>query len=498
MTRSVPFKLAAFGLTALVAFGAPQAALMADDGAAPQLNPARAARQAERASEALERGRHDRAVRFAEEAVAMAPNDAEYRVLLGQTYLASGRFASAEASFDAARQLGSTHSRVIVGHILSLIANGRNQQALDLIDANAANLPASDFGLALALAGQAERGALVLTDVVRAGDSTPRDRQNLALAYALAGRWLEARLIGGQDIGPARIGERMQQWAAMAQAGDPRQRIAGLIGATISNDPGMPVRLALRSDTAQMAMVTPNDPAPLAMFAPAPPATGAELVAELLDEAPAESLAAPVPTMVAMQTPITPVDVPASAGAALEGREINGIVYVSNPIIQPLRGVVAMIAPLADPSPAAAPQAAARPVRTAGRVSAPAPAAARATEAAPARAAAAAAPTGPVRTSGWAVQLGAFDSVGVAQNGWTNQSRRFAQLGGHDGVSVSATVGGRTVYRLVATGFDSRAEAAATCTAMRRQGSDCFVRQVGSTETVRWASRQSPTRVAAR
>ena len=497
MTRSVPFKLAAFGLTALVAFGAPQAALMADDGAAPQVNPARAARQAERASEALERGRHDRAVRFAEEAVAMAPNDAEYRVLLGQTYLANGRFASAEASFDAARQLGSTHSRVIVGHILSLIATGRNQQALDLIDANAANLPASDFGLALALAGQAERGALVLTDVVRAGDSTPRDRQNLALAYALAGRWLEARLIGGQDIGPARIGERMQQWAAMAQAGDPRQRIAGLIGATISTDPGMPVRLALRSGAPQMAMVTPEDPAPLAMFAPAPPATGAELVAELLDEAPAESLAAPVPTMVAMQTPIVPVDVPASVTAAPQGREIDGIVYVSNPIIQPLRGVVAMIAPLADPTPAAAPRPAARPVRTAGRVTVAASAAPAAAAAVPAREVAAA-PTGPVRTSGWAVQLGAFESVGVAQNGWTSQSRRFAQLGGHDGVSVSATVGGRTVYRLVATGFDSRAEATATCTAMRRQGSDCFVRQVAPTEPVRWASRQAPTRVAAR
>lgn len=494
MTRSVPFKLAAFGLTALVGFGMPQAVVMADDGATAEVNPARAARAAERAGDALERGRHDRAVRFAEEAVAMAPNDSEYRVLLGQTYLASGRFASAEASFDAARQLGAEHSRAVIGHVLSLIATGRNQQALDLIDAHAATLPASDFGLALALAGQAERGALVLTDVVRAGDSTPRDRQNLALAYALAGRWLEARLIGGQDIGPARIAERMQQWASMAQAGDPRQRIAGLIGATIRTDPGMPVRLALRSDAPQLAMATPVDPAPLAMFAPPPPATGAELVAELLDEAPAQPVAAPVPTMVAMQTPITPVDVPASSTAAPQGREINGIVYVSDPIIQPLRGVVAMVAPLANPSPAAAaPQPTPRPVRTAGRVSAPASVPVVAP--APTRTAA---PTGPVRTSGWAVQLGAFDSVGVAQNGWTSQSRRFAQLGGHDGVSVSATVGGRTVYRLVATGFDSRADAAATCTAMRRQGSDCFVRQVAPNEPVRWASRQTPTRVAAR
>lgn len=493
MTRSVSFKFAAFGLTMLAGIAVPQTGAIADDGASPQSNPARAARAAERASEALERGRHERAVRFAEEAVAAAPANAEYRVLLGQVYMADGRFASAEASFDAARQLGADHPRVIIGHALALIATGRNQQALDLIDANAGTLPASDFGLALALAGQAERGALVLTDVVRAGDSTPRDRQNLALAYALAGRWLEARLIGAQDIGPARIAERMQQWAAMAQAGDPRHRIAGLIGADIVEDPGMPVRLALGSSPAmQMAAAPVADPAPLAEFAPAPLESGAQLVAELLDAAEPEAQPAPSVAVAVAETPA-----PAAAPAAQQGVMHDGILFVSNPIIQPLRGVVAMVAPLAEPSAAAAPAPAPRPVRVAGRASvaptAPTGQAATAPAAAPA-----AAPSGPVRTSGWAIQLGAFDSVGVARNGWTNHSRRYSQLAGHDGVSVSATVGGRTVYRLVATGFDSRADAQATCSAMRRQGSDCFVRNVAPNEPVRWASRQTPTRVAAR
>lgn len=495
MTRSVSFKFAAFGLTMLAGIAVPQAGVMADDGASPQSNPARAARAAERASEALERGRHERAVRFAEEAVASAPADAEYRVLLGQVYMADGRFASAEASFDAARQLGADHPRVIIGHVLSLIATGRNQQALDLIDANAATLPASDFGLALALAGQAERGALVLTDVVRAGDSTPRDRQNLALAYALAGRWLEARLIGAQDIGPSRIAERMQQWAAMAQAGDPRHRIAGLIGAEIAEDPGMPVRLALRSSTIQMASIPIADPAPLAEFAPPPLESGAQLVAELLDETEPAPQPSPVVAVAAAETAA-----PAAAPAAQQGVMHNGILFVSNPIIQPLRGMVAMVAPLAAPAPAAAAVPAPRPVRVAGRATA-APAAPAAQNAAsgPAPVAApAAAPSGPVRTSGWAVQLGAFDSVGVARNGWTSHARRYSQLAAHDGVSVSATVGGRTVYRLVATGFDSRADAQATCSAMRRQGSDCFVRNVAPNEPVRWASRQTPTRVAAR
>lgn len=486
MNRSAFFKLAASGLVIATGLGLPTATVVAGDSQTSEANPARAGRAAERANEALERGRKDRAMRFAEEAVEMAPADAGYRLLLGQAYLANGRFASAEASFDAARQLGSTDSRAIIGHALSMIAVGRAADAAALVDANAATLPASDFGLALALAGQPERGAMILTDVVRAGGSTARDRQNLALSYALAGRWLEARLIAGQDLSPAVAGERMTQWAAMTQAGDPRQRIAGLIGAEIGEDPGMPVRLALRGGAAAPVMLArAEDPAPLALYAPAPMENSAELVDELLDAPQARP--APAPVMMAAAEP-------APAPAAALSAEEQAIVFVSNPVIQPLRGIVAMVAPLANPA-AAAPTAAprARPVRVAGRA-----AAAAAPVAAPIAAPAARA-TGPVRTSGWAVQLGAFDSVGVAQDGWSRASRRFgAQLAGKDGVSTSASVGGRTVYRLAATGFDSRAEAQTACSAIARSGGTCFVRQIATGEAVRWASRQAPTRVAAR
>lgn len=478
MNRSAFFKLAASGLVIATGLGLPTAAVVAGDSRTPEVNPARAGRAAERAGEEMQRGRQERALRYAEEAVAMAPEDSSYRVLLGQAYLANGRFASAEASFGAARDLGSTDSRAIIGHALSMIAVGRAAEAGALVDANAATLPASDFGLALSLSGQPERGAMILTDVVRAGGSTARDRQNLALSYALAGRWLEARLIAGQDLSPAVAGERMTQWAAMTQAGDPRLRIAGLIGAEIQEDPGMPVRLALRGGAAAPVMLAQaEDPAPLALYAPAPMENSAELVDELLDA----PQAAPVQVAAAEPVPV----VVASA-------EAQGIVFVSNPVVQSLRGVVAMVAPLANPS-AAAPAPQARPVRVAGRVAA-APVAAPAAVPAPAARA-----TGPVRTSGWAVQLGAFDSVGVAQDGWSRASRRFgAQLAGKDGVSTSATVNGTTVYRLAATGFDSRTEAATACSAIARSGGSCFVRQIAAGEPVRWASRQTPTRVAAR
>jgi D-alanyl-D-alanine carboxypeptidase len=184
---------------------------------------------------------------------------------------------------------------------------------------------------------------------------------------------------------------------------------------------------------------------------------------------------------------------------AVEAVGEGGIVFVSNPVIQPLRGVLAMVAPLAEPSaaPAAAEAAPSRPVRTAGRVGArsDAPAARAAETPAPVRAAA----SGPVRTSGWAVQLGAYDSVGVARDGWNRASRTFrADLAGLDAITTSATVNGRTVYRLAVTGFDSRAEAAAACAAISRRGGSCFVRNIAAGEPVRWASRPVSTRIASR
>jgi D-alanyl-D-alanine carboxypeptidase len=482
MTRTAFLKLTAASAIASIGLGVPSSALFASDGDVPQVNPERAANSAERAEEMLGRGRVDRALRFAEAAVDMDPSAGSHRVVLGQAYMASGRFLSAEASFAAARELGSEDARTIIGHSLSLIATGRSEDALGLLDQYASSLPASDYGLALALAGQAERGALVLTDVVRAGDSTARDRQNLALAYACAGRWLEARLIAAQDLGGARVGERMEQWANMLQSGAPQMRIAGLFGVTPVDDQGMPQRFALNGSRAQVAgLGTPSaDPAPLAMYAPAP-------VDAMEAQAAVETAMGPAPEAEAAPVMVAAVDpAPAAAEVAPAPVEVssNGVVFVSNPVIQTLRSVVAA----ASPQPAAS-----RPVRRSRAVAAPA-----AATPAPAAVVAAAAPTGAVRTTGWAVQLGAYQNVAVSRDAWGRLSRNHATLAARDGVTTSATVNGRVVYRLNATGYANRAEAAAACASVQAAGGTCFVRELGRGDTVRWASRTAPTRVASR
>ena len=90
-----------------------------------------------------------------------------------------------------------------------------------------------------------ERAIEILEPAARAFDATPRLRQNLALSYALAGDWTRARTIAAQDISPADLGPRLQQWAALARPGGASHQVATLLGVAPVQDPGQPVRLAL-------------------------------------------------------------------------------------------------------------------------------------------------------------------------------------------------------------------------------------------------------------
>ena len=495
MNRLAFWKFSASAAVALAAVAMPGFAVNANGGEPNADQPERASRSAERAERHMERGRAERALRYAEEAVAFAPTDPAHRTMLGQVYMASGRFSSAVESFAAARELGAVDARTIVGHALSLVAVGRSADAVALLDANMSTIPASDYGLALALAGEGQRGALVLIDVARAADATARDRQNLALAMAAAGRWMEAQLIAAQDVGGAVASERVQQWAAMLQAGDPRLRIAGVIGASPVEDPGMPVRLALNGRTQAVAVLaTTDDPAPLGLYAPAPPVEVAAADGQRAETpAPVEVAMADIPA--APTAPAQPAEVatPAEQPSFVE-RAVAAVVpdavvevaeqaltFISIPVIQPLRNAVqssmaSLRGEARTPARAARVAATDTPRNTARDVQAP---------------------RGPVRTSGWAVQLGAYDSVGVARDAWSRLARQHAALGARDGVSTVANVRGRTFYRLAATGFTNRAEAMTACAAVARNGGNCFVRQIDGSERVQWASRQTRTQVAA-
>lgn len=80
-----------------------------------------------------------------------------------------------------------------------------------------------------------------------------------------------------------------------------------------------------------------------------------------------------------------------------------------------------------------------------------------------------AAPSGP---AGPTIQLGAYASTVKADTAWKLLSGRFPQVAALNKVVVTANVGGKSVYRLRATGSSEQTKAA--CAALKAAGESCL------------------------
>lgn len=297
MKKSAFFKLAAssFILGATMAgcsstgFGTRTAAIKAGDPAMT-------------ADKAPDSDKAGKAIASAEAAVAASPNDGSYRSLLGQAYLNAGRFASAQASFEDAITLGHADARTVIGLAMVQIAGGRNEEARALLDQHMDVLPAADYGLAMALAGDTDEALRILSAEARQPGATAKVRQNFAYSLALAGHWRESKLIASQDLGPAEAARRMTEWAVLARPGAKAQQVASILGVAPAADAGMPVRLALQqpSAPAEFAQAAIPAPEPETMIPPAPAADTQIAMAPAAAPAPAFVPVA-VPAIVPLQ-----------------------------------------------------------------------------------------------------------------------------------------------------------------------------------------------------
>lgn len=278
-----------------------------------------------------------KAVKAAEAAVSADPRNAAYRQLLGRAYVASGRFASAETALTDAMTLGNRDARTIVSLALVKAALGKNEAARELLSANADVVPAGDYGLAMAMAGDAEEGVRILSEAIHDPSATAQTRQNLAYAYALAGRWKDARMMAGFDLEPLAANQRISQWAQSAAPIYTAQRIALFMGVSIDGaDAGQPVALALapRQDAVDVAASDAATPSPEIAVASAD-TTDAPAVDETLPDVaaaapvPAPAFAAPKPVVRSVALAPAPK---ARAGAAT--RPIRQAGPVSNWVVQ--------------------------------------------------------------------------------------------------------------------------------------------------------------------
>ncbi len=457
--------MATLGLSALIFGGAAigttlTQASIAVAGALDAKAMKQAAGDAAKAQKALASGKIAQAIGFAESAVHFSPQDASYRALLGSAYLRAGRFASARDAFTDSVTLSPADAQTALNLALAQTATGDWASARKTLDDNAALIPVADRGLALALAGDPATAVELLTEAARGPATDAKTRQNLALALALAGRWPEAKSVAALDVTPAEIDDRILQWAAFAHPKAASDQVASLIGVRAVEDQGQPVALALN------AQVAPQ-------VAPQPQPQMADAIDSYMPGKSGDPVAAPVEVASAPVAEAPPVMV-AAAAPEFSARPV--IVFgARNPVVQALP---------ANYTPA---KIAASRRMAAVRVPAPLLAATSGVSPAPDMAAPA--------KGGFFVQLGAFQSAGVARDGWMKATRRYPALAAQQPSGASVRTAAGQFYRLSVGGF-ARGDAVAMCTSYRAHGGSCFVRANAGDQVARWvqATRQLASR----
>lgn len=458
---SVGFRLAA---SSLIAF----TAIMGSKPAVSAAGTRKADKQAEfstrlaqkvagQAAQAMAAGEYAQAIDLAEQVVAAVPDDAGYRTLLGQAYLRAGRFHSADQAFSDVIRLMPDNDKARVAQAVARIALGNREGALAVLS-EVTNAPADDFGLALALAGDTDRALAVLEPSARGMRGTSRTRQNLALAYALAGKWEKARAVAAQDVSPADIDRRMESWAQLASPTARNMQVASLLGTKpVAGDPGQPMMLALSQ----------------------PKAAGTEVAAIAVPAQPAASFASAVPSVTALSPVTGPVAVPAMPQMRVSA--------AASPVVLTAVPPAPVIAPAmtAAPAPTANAQTVrAAPVGPSRSVAALTTMTRVSFEAAPLRK--------PVVAKGeWVVQLAAYSNPSRVEAGWLRLSDRFKRLAqytpSHSVYTVKAK--GAVFHRLSVAGFASRTEAAQLCQSVKVRGGNCYVRKQSNDAPIQMVSR---------
>ena len=387
---------------------------------------------ATRAQAALVAGDVATALTLVESAVEYRPNDATFRTLLGNIYLASGRYASAERSYHDALTLAAPDPQVVLKYALVQIGQGKNNEALAMLSEAQSLLDPADLGLALALAGRASDAVAVLEPAARSRGADARLRQNLAFAFALGGDWDQARLVAAQDLTPGQVETRIAEWMTMAKPGQSSAQVAAFIGIQPVADPGQPVRLALAkpaSSTRQAAAPAPLAAAPVAIAAVAPPAVALPpvAVASVAPPLPAYNADAPSPEPRKVAARVAPR--PGIDPAALRLKQT----------VRELRHNAAL---------------------RAGR-----------------------------SNSRAVVQLGAYNSRAFIAGAWNKAAAKHNALRNFTPVTARFDGPRGTFYRLSVKGFASDRQAIDLCNSLKRAGANCFVRAAFNDAPVRLASR---------
>jgi Flp pilus assembly protein TadD len=154
--------------------------------------------------------------------VAIDESDAEARRGMGRDFLAMGLYPKAIEALTKAHELGSgTPEDLKTVNLLAMaqLRGGDPNGAIDTLETaikdNDDLATKNNLGFAYVMAGDLNKAIPILEEVVKDPKCTVQQRQNLALAYGLAGREEDARAIALQDLPPAAVANNLKSYREM-------------------------------------------------------------------------------------------------------------------------------------------------------------------------------------------------------------------------------------------------------------------------------------------
>ena len=145
-------------------------------------------------------------------------DDPNITAKLADVYLATDRADLALPLYDEALSKDPRNVAALNGKAVALDASGNHQEAQNTYEAGLAAAPdslklQSNLGLSMALDGKTDESIQMLENVATDSRAGPSERQNLALAYALAGRNDDAAKVASIDVDPITVNEDLAYYA---------------------------------------------------------------------------------------------------------------------------------------------------------------------------------------------------------------------------------------------------------------------------------------------
>ncbi len=169
----------------------------------------------------------------------------------GKAALALGRFDEALEGFSLARRMLPNDSRPRSGLAIALAATGNTMMAISILNNATDPSGLSNKALVLAASGQPDAAISILEPMLTSGVAKARDRQNLAMAYLLAGREDRAYQIARLDLDAASVNETFTFYRSLTSLGE-AERMQALVTGTIEPE-------WTRAETANLSLEENDD-----------------------------------------------------------------------------------------------------------------------------------------------------------------------------------------------------------------------------------------------